>query len=421
MKSHNKQLPFGGMFLGLALFAAAALAGNRHWLPGVEVLVLLAVGFIIYLAGCAGLARAKGYTVGQGILLGVIFPALLVLLMPDRNKMSKAEREQDLSEEADGAKATRAAKLRPLKGPKKGLAWLLGLFFFAVGLAAIVGYEIYWARVVVPERAGMTTANSINADKLDSQNEGKLVHLIGGLSGVENLTDPEFGVAVDALRLRRRVWMYQWQQGGVQSRSSLRTEDANGNTTTWLKTRTYFYSKNWSEKLIDSRSFYNAGHDNPAAMPVPALTVAASKISLGSFDLATELVTQLENFQTVPVNEKNLSAFTNPLHAQAKLSGDGIYLGINPDQPAIGDVKIRFESAPAATVTVIARQSGNKLSPYAVTKSGLIAQLRVGTYSVQEMTGQFAKEQFKRRVLVWVFGGFTLLFGLLVITVARRR
>jgi hypothetical protein len=123
----------------------------------------------------------------------------------------------------------------------------------------------------------------------------------------------------------------------------------------------------------------------------------------------------------VPVNEKNLSAFTNPLHAQAKLSGDGIYLGINPDQPAIGDVKIRFESAPAATVTVIARQSGNKLSPYAVTKSGLIAQLRVGTYSVQEMTGQFAKEQFKRRVLVWVFGGFTLLFGLLVITVARRR
>jgi beta-lactamase regulating signal transducer with metallopeptidase domain len=84
-------------------------------------------------------------------------------------------------------------------------------------------------------------------------------------------------------------------------------------------------------------------------------------------------------------------------------------------------LKVKFEFAPAATASVIARQNGNNLSPYAVAKSGSIAQLRVGTFSVQEMTRQFAKDEFQTRLLVWVFGGLVILFGSVVIAVARRR
>lgn len=420
MKSHNKQTPIIGIFLGLALIGAAAFCAVKHLMPGIGILILILCGYFIYLTGCAGLGKAKGYTAGQGILVGMIFP-LLVLIMPDRTKMPKAERDQAEREEAEEPIASRAAKRRPLKGAKKGFAWLLGLFFLAVGLAIVVGYEIYWARVVVPEREGMAAAISVNTDKLDPQNDGKLIHVTGELSGVENLADPEFGVAVDALRLRRRVWMYQWEQGGLQSQSSYGTEDSKGNTTTLLKTRTYNYSRAWLEKLIDSHSFYNAGHDNPAAKEIPDRAVDATKITLGVFTVTPELVKQIDNFQTVPVNDKNLSTLAEPIRAKAKLFDGGIYLGTNADQPAIGDLKIKFESAPAATVSVIAQQNGNSLSPFAVAKSGSIAQLKVGTFSVQEMTSQFAKDEFQRRVLVWVFGGIVILFSMAILSVARRR
>lgn len=420
MKSHNKQTPTIGIFLGLALIGIAAVCGVRHLMPGIGILILILCGYVIYLMGCAGLGKAKGYTAGQGILVGMIFP-LLVLIMPDRTKMSKAERDQAEREEAEEPIASRAVKRRPLKGSKKVFAWLFGLFFLAVGLAIIVGYEIYWARVVMPERNGMAAASSVNTDKLDPQNDGKLIHVTGELAGVENLTDPEFGVAVDALRLRRRVWMYQWEQGSLQSQSSYGTEDSKGNTTTLLKTRTYNYSREWLEKLIDSHSFYNAGHDNPAIKEIPDRAVDATKITLGVFTVTPELVKQIDNFQAVPVNDKNLSALAEPIRTRAKLLDNGIYLGTNTDQPAIGDLKIKFESAPAATVSVIAQQNGNNLSPYAIGKSGSIAQLRVGTFSIQEMTSQFAKDEFQSRVLVWIFGGFIILFGSIVIAVARRR
>lgn len=440
MKTKNQLRAVIIILLGLALITAAAVLTTHHLVPTVALLLLLS-GFLLYFCGGIQFSRARGHTAAQGVV-ACCFPILLFLLQ-DKSKMSKADREEYERmerEDEDGEKARRAEMRRPLKGPKKAVAFLLGLFFIILGLAIIVGYQIYWVRIIAPERNSLAAAISVVSDKVDSQKEGKLIHVTGPLAGAENLSDPEFGVTVNALRLRRRVWMYQWQQDARRPNSySYGTEDSHGNTSTHQKNQTYHYSKVWSEKIIDSRLFRPdstatsvAGtslrmngvilkHENPPTKEVPDRAVAAADITLGVFGITPELEQQIDDFQPVPLTEANLATMPAPLRGRAKLLGDEIYIGTNANQPAIGDLKIKFESAPPAIASLIARQNGSNLSPHPSANGGTVALLRIGSYSTSEMAAQFAKSESQTRTLVWVIGCVPTLLGMLLLKTARRR
>src|ERR1041384_288648 len=103
---------------------------------------------------------------------------------------------------------------------KKVFACLFGIIFIVFGVGLVVGIEIYWAQVIVPQRESLGTAISILPNNPEPQNDGKLVHIVGELNGAQTLKDSEFNVAVEALRLRRRVWMWQWQQEKIASKST---------------------------------------------------------------------------------------------------------------------------------------------------------------------------------------------------------
>ena len=94
----------------------------------------------------------------------------------------------------------------------------VGGSFMAVlfGLVMLVGscVLLFWneSRAVQTARSlaeGRSLVIDIESGRVDSANEGKLVHLNGDVTAVAHLRDPEFGVAATGLRLVRSVEMYR--------------------------------------------------------------------------------------------------------------------------------------------------------------------------------------------------------------------
>lgn len=49
-----------------------------------------------------------------------------------------------------------------------------------------------------------------NVRKVLPEHQGRLVHFSGPLRVLEPLTEPDYGVVMASVKLKRRVQMYQW-------------------------------------------------------------------------------------------------------------------------------------------------------------------------------------------------------------------
>lgn len=108
------------------------------------------------------------------------------------------------------------------------------------------------------------------------ENEGRLVHIIGALRTSKLLSDPNYGVHLPAVKLRRHVEMYQWVE---TEESSEYTEDGQ------VKKETkYSYNTEWRSEIVNSRNFdREIGHKNPSAMAVESFTATAPFVQIGRF------------------------------------------------------------------------------------------------------------------------------------------
>lgn len=61
-----------------------------------------------------------------------------------------------------------------------------------------------------------TLKNTVSVDQqYDRNHEGKVVHIVGPILIGEPLTEPDYAVQVLAVKLQRRVQMYQWVEAEV--------------------------------------------------------------------------------------------------------------------------------------------------------------------------------------------------------------
>ncbi len=287
---------------------------------------------------------------------------------------------------------------------------LVGLLLFVVSFPVLFlneGRAVHRARDLEEGRGAVVEAN---AAAVDPSQEGKLVHLTGEATAQGALQDAELGpTAPGALRLRRVVEMFQWQE---ERRSNTSSNTGGSQTTTTTTT----YRTGWSSTAVNSGDFrVPAGHMNPP-MPMQSLDLDAQRITVGARTLTPALVAQLTEFRPLPVAPAQAPGLANLGRPVSAVEGN-LYVGSTAASPAVGDLRVHWELVPAGPVSILAAQQGPTFADWR-TPSGreLEQNLEAGVKTADAMFGSL---ETGNAVITWVlrFVGWLLMFlGVLMVT-----
>lgn len=276
---------------------------------------------------------------------------------------------------------------------------VVGVVFIAGSIFLLSWNEGRSVKTAASLAEGAKAVVSIDSTRMDPANEGNLIHLTGIANTGETVTDPEFGVAVNAIKLIRKVEMYQWKES-VQSKTD---KEMGGGTKT---AKTYTYKKTWSDRLINSSDFeHPEDHQNPGVMPYQSRDFLAGEVKIDeTFVLTDRLVRKINNDEPYLVD----SSSTAGILSDRFQTYDGGYYSGTPESPNVGDLKVFFKIIkPPVMVSIVARQTGNSFSAYPTRSGDALEFLRVGILSAAEM---FKKAQEENALLTWVLRGAGCLF-----------
>lgn len=293
---------------------------------------------------------------------------------------------------------TRKSWFSRLGGAIKGI--VIGLILFLIAFPLLFWNEGRAVKRAKSLTEGSNIVVSVPANSINPENKGELIHVTGKADTEATLTDPVFGVSANALKLKRTVEMYQWKES---TETKTETKVGGGEE----KVTTYSYNKTWSDRHIDSEDFSKpAGHQNPRSIPYETTTQIADEITLGAFTLSPSLASKISNFEPLPIEPDG--PLPDPIQDKGKVHNAGFYIGEDPANPQIGDVRIQFEVSRPTAVSVIAKQAGSTLKPYETKAGGKVEILQMGTHSADNM---FEQAQQSNRVVTWLLrlGGFLLM------------
>lgn len=293
----------------------------------------------------------------------------------------------------------------------------IGGAFVGLIMVAIAVILLFWNEGRAVKRAkdlkeGAGSVVSVASDKVDPAMEGQLVHLTGETKTRGMLEDPEFGIGVAAIKLIREVEMYQW----VEVEKSEEKTSVGGTTET---TTTYTYQKEWKDSPVDSSRFkVTSGYENPREMKYRSSTLMAEGVTMGAFDLPAFLVSQIGG--ATPLSVESLDKAADDIRTGGRLHEGGVYLGANPNAPAVGDMRISFLSVPTGPISVVAQQAGKTFVSRRTATGGELNLLENGIVSAEEM---FRLAHERNKFLTWAIrvGGFFLLsmgFGMILRPIA---
>lgn len=273
------------------------------------------------------------------------------------------------------------------------------------GLMFLGSFPLLWwneGRAIAEARAlseGAGAVVHVAPDKIDATNENKLLHVSGEVEADTDVIDAETTLAVDALQLRRIVEMYQW----AEDKLSKEEKKLGGGSET---VTTYEYKERWSDDAIDSSDFrYPDGHENPDNWPLSSESFAAESVHLGAYPLAPAAREAVGDWQDLPAS---IAASLPEQFGDFRRLDDGqLYLGDDPKNAAIGDVRIRYQYQPEAVYSIVAKQVNGTLDRYIASNGREVLLAESGNVEAAKM---FESAQSRNSMISWlVRAGGTLM------------
>ena len=250
---------------------------------------------------------------------------------------------------------------------------------------------------------------------IQSDKDGQMIHATGLATTDDVLTDDFFGVNANAIKLSRKVEYYQW----VEHTSTQKRDKVGGGEETIT---TYTYSKEWTGSPVNSSAFEDPqykGIANDVLVQVADQSAQAQNVRFGAYRFPEGLVSQMN--KRVPLNvelDPEYSAYLDKqLHSNWDVSdsesfvhptNNVIYIGLNPNSPRVGDVRVTFEKVNPGEVSILAKVTGDTFESFTGKNGKTLLALTDGAVSADNM---FETEHKSNKAMAW----FLRLLGILLI------
>jgi len=287
---------------------------------------------------------------------------------------------------------------------KKGSGILGGLILLVAGVGILWSNE---GRTVKTQSAISEASKNyiqVKSDSVDSKNEGKLVATKGKLNidTSNELNDNTFGIHVKAVKMKRNVEMYQWEEECSE-------EDEKTKCT---------YNKVWKDELIDSSEYKESGHTNPTNFLYESEEFIADNVKLGAFTLPNELIKSLKYDKTK--NNDELNAEYNK--AKENIKVDDKYLtNVKEEGPEIGDIRISYQYTTVKDASVMGVQTDKTFEAYTSKKGKDIYTIvegnKTGAQILENMTSANKTIKWLLRIVgvLLIIGAFSSMFSFITL------
>ncbi|HPN88108.1 MAG TPA: TMEM43 family protein [Candidatus Omnitrophota bacterium] len=283
----------------------------------------------------------------------------------------------------------------------------LGVLLIIIGVVSLFYSESKAIQKKDLLQREVNTILTIPIDRVDYRNGGKIVHVSGIIDTKDVLHDASFGVMANAVKLKRDVEMYQWQEYCV-------TKEKPGEYDEFgiVKTETTCrYEKKWSTERILSRYFKDSSYRNPEVLPFQSRTWVAKNVKIGVFKLWPQLVDKMQDYEPFAILSLDYVQLPRDFRSEKHLVQGALYLGKDPQKSEIGDIRVSYKIIrPFQMMTVIARQAADSLAPFEGQKGEVSSQLLKGSFSPQSL---FYPKSIKEKSVWFIWWVRVIVFGML--------
>ena len=242
----------------------------------------------------------------------------------------------------------------------------------------------------------------IDPDKVENENNGRLVYITGKVYSPELLNDDDFGITVDAIHLKRIVEIYQWDQKITEKKEKLE----NGKE---VDKKVYEYKKIWKNSLISSEHFNDpVNHHNPKKVNYTSKWIIAGVVKVGVFSLDDVFVNKIPKEEQLTLDK----IVPKQDSSNVTLKNNQIYIGKGtPGSPEIGDIRIYYNIVRPQEVSIIGKQKNNKIVTFEISGKRKINLIEPGIVSSDKMFKIEIESGMIKNWLVRIAGFILLLIG----------